>query len=435
MRLRNLLHIQENDIHIIGSLTPPFFYRVSDIMAEFIQLCDNNTVETSLNLLKEKYPESEFSNFQKRLDKIKDKVFVNDDYRGSLTIDLSSKIHILTLNVTRKCNLKCDYCFEDSEYRKLGSMSFDVAKKAIDTFFTSQINTPDWVIIFTGGEPLLNYDLLRNVVEYINKKGIQVEYKIKTNATLMDDEKMDFLIKNNFKIQISLDGNEKAHDTHRKFANGKGTFEIVDQAIRKLIKKNYGSEISISGTLTNKTTQYVDDCYFYLNSYQEIKQYSLKSIMPNSHEQYAFDSDDYKIAYTSNLKNNKYFLKQQGKILMEKKNNICGIGIWNITIDVDGTIYPCYRMCGNEKYIIGTLDAFVMPFKLQSELENIYQLENNEKCSKCFLLNICKKGCYTDKLMFKYEIDNCFLPDKQNSLDNLHHNFIANESYKLLYLI
>jgi uncharacterized protein len=168
MKLRNLLHIRENDVHIIGSLTPAFFYRVSNIMAEFIQLCENMNIEKSLEILKEKYAASEFEDFQQRLDKVKDKLFVNDDYENYNKMDLSTKVSILTLNVTRKCNMKCSYCFEDSAYRKLGNMPFTVAKKAIDTFFTD--NSTNWVIIFTGGEPLLNFDLLKEVIEYIDNK-------------------------------------------------------------------------------------------------------------------------------------------------------------------------------------------------------------------------------------------------------------------------
>jgi uncharacterized protein len=403
-------------------------------MEAFIQLCDDNTIEASLNLLKKKYPPAEFEYFEQRLDKIKDKLFVDNERKGYVEIDLSRKVSTLTLNVTRKCNLKCDYCFENSEYRKLGNMSFDIAKKAIDTFFTD--NSSDWVIIFTGGEPLLNFNLLKEVIKYIDNKGFKVEYRIKTNTTLLDDEKMFFLIKNNFKIHVSLDGNKKAHDTHRKFANGKGTFEIVDNTIRRLIEKNYGYNTSVSGTLTHQTAQYVDDCYAQLNSYHGIKKYSLKPVMPGSLSQYAFDSEDHKLVYISNLKNSKSLMQQGQKFIEAKKNiNICGIGIWNITIDVDGKIYPCYRMCGDEKYIMGDLELLKMPLKLPQDLENIYQLEDNKQCSKCYLINVCKMGCYTDKLMDQNDVKKCFHPVKKSTEKMLCNEFINKRIYLSLDII
>ena len=433
MRLRNLLHIKENDVHLIGSLTPPFFYRVSEIMDEFIRLCEQNSIEKSLEILKAKYPPAEFADFQQRLDKVKDKLFVNDEYKDANKIDLHSKVHILTLNVTRKCNMKCDYCFEDSEYRKLSHMPFDIAKKAIDSFFTAQTNEPDWGITFTGGEPLLNFGLLKDVVVYIDSKGLKVKYRIKTNATLMDNEKMDFLIKNNFKIQVSLDGNEKAHDTHRKFANGKGSFEIVDKTIRRLIEKDYGSSVSISGTLTSQTVKYINNSYEQLSSYDGIRNYSLKPVMSNSHHQYAFTLEDHKLVYFSNLKNKQYLIQSGSKMLNPKTNtNICGIGIWNITLDVDGKIYPCYRMCGDMKYFMGDVNLLEVPFKLPKNLEGIYRINDFKHCSICYFNNICRIGCYTEKLMNTNDINNCFQPIKGVTEDVLRKELFFNKKYLTL---
>ncbi|WP_418893126.1 radical SAM protein [Limibacterium fermenti] len=438
MKLRNLMYIQEKGIRIIGLLTPPFFCRVSDIMSEFIQLCEVNNIENSMVILKEKYPLSVFQEFQQRLNKVKDKFFVDDTYKEYIQIDLSQKVSTLTLNVTRKCNLKCSYCFEDSEYRKLEDMSFDIAKKAIDTFFTD--NSTDWVIIFTGGEPLLNFKLLKQVAAYINSKELKVEYRIKTNATLINNEKTDFLIRNNFKIQISLDGNKEAHDTHRKFTNGKGSFAIVDKVIKNFIANGYGSLVSLSGTLTNQTIQYVDNCYNHLNSYVGIYNYSLKPVMPNSHEGYAFDLKDYRKSYIANLKHNRYLKEVQSKVFekITKKEiyNVCGIGIWNITIDVDGKIYPCYRMCGNEEYVIGSLDSLTLPLNLPQDLKKIYCLEeNNEQCSKCYLIDICKTGCYTDKLMYKCMEQQCFQPTKLVIEDLIKKEFIDKKIYLSLDIV
>lgn len=414
MKLRNLLHIQQDDIHIIGSLMPPFFYRASDIMREFIQLLEAEKTENISTFLKEKYSAAEFESFKLRLHKAKDNLFVNDNYKDSNEVDFMSKVSTLTLNITRKCNLKCSYCFEDNEYRKLGDMPFVIAKKAIDKFFID--NSIQYVIIFTGGEPILNFSTIKEVTEYISNKKLKVEYRIKTNATLLNDEKINFLIKNKFKIQISLDGNEKAHNTFRKFANGKGTFKIVDNVIHKFIEKGFGYNISVSGTLTHQTIQYADDCYAQLNSYQEIGHYFLKSVMPNSCEQFTFNENDHNIAYASNLKNNKHLVSQGKKWMGLNANanaNICGIGIWNITIDVDGKIYPCYRMCGNMKYIIGDLNLMETSFKLPQELKNIYCIGDNDQCRKCYLLNVCKMGCYTDKTMYNYNANKCFLPTKE----------------------
>jgi uncharacterized protein len=433
MKLRNLLHIHENNVHLFGSLTPPFFFRASDIMNEFLQLCDNNSLESSWTIIKEKYSAEVIENFQQQLRKYKHLLFVGDEEIKKNRIDLNQKVTTLTLNVTRKCNLKCDYCFEDNEFRMLGNMPFEVAQKAINKFFTDK--GTKYVIIFTGGEPLLNFKVIKQVVEYVNSKEMNVVYKIKTNATLMDDEKMEFLIEHNFHIQISLDGCKEAHDTHRKFANGEGSFEIVDEYIQKFEEKNYGKNISLSGTLTHQTMKFINDSYSHLNNYRKIRSYDLKGVMPNSHEQYAFDSEDYKTSYLSNIKNNKHSTYLYNKLTEINKFNICGIGIWNITIDVDGKIYPCYRMCGDGKYIMGDLELLKIPFKLPPDLENIYRLEDNKQCSKCYLINVCKMGCYTDKLMHQNDVKKCFHPVNKSTEKIFCNEFINKKIYLSLNII
>lgn len=431
MKLRNLLHIQKDHIHLIGSLNPLFFYRLSDITSEFIRNCALVSYENAIDTIKTKYDPKEFEEFKMRLEKIKDKLFISSEDQPYKRIDLSQRVTTLTFNLTRKCNLKCSYCFENEEYRKMGNMPFEVAKKAIDVFFTD--NSTKWVIIFTGGEPVLNYNLIKEIVKYVSNLGLLVEYRIKTNATLLNEEKMNFLIENKFKIQISLDGNEKAHDTHRKFANGKGSFKIVDRALRVLIDRNYSHMVTISATTTRQTVDFINDSFANLNFYKGIR-YDLKPVMPNSNVHFVLDKAAYYTAFHS-IARNTYQLQLKHKQMIDEKMHICGIGVWNIAIDVDGKIYPCYRMCGDSKYIIGTLDSLIVPFNLPKELINIYQLENNKRCAECFFLTSCKKGCYTDKLMCKQDANKCFSPTIKVITSMLQDDFITNESYKLLDVI
>lgn len=325
--------------------------------------------------------------------------------------NLSRQITTLTFNASRKCNLKCTYCYENEEFRKMNDMPFEIAKKAIDTFFTNKLT--DWNIIFTGGEPMLNYSLIKDVVKYVANQGLKVNIKIKTNGTLLDDEeKMDFFIKNNIIIQLSIDGGKIAHDTHRKYANGKGSFETVNKVIRRLIEKGYGENLSISGTLSHQTIEFINDSYANLNSYGV--PYDLKPPMANSKPEMVLDKKDFMV-FNSAIAKNTNQIKVKGKLLLNNENKYrCGIGLWNITIDVDGKIYPCYFWCGDEKYVIGTLDSFVMPFKLPKELEDLYsRFENSKECTQCFFLTTCKKSCHVEKIMCKHSVNECLLPNKQ----------------------
>lgn len=157
----------------------------------------------------------------------------------------------LILSVTDDCNLRCKYCiFSDNypltrNYSKL-YMDFGIAKKAVDYYFKcfkliqrkNPLRKP--VIGFYGGEPLLNFDLIKKIVNYIGKEYHQFDtfYNITTNGTLLNLYKADFLIRNNFAIAISLDGPEKEHDRNRIFQNGKPTFQVILKNIKE-IKKEY----------------------------------------------------------------------------------------------------------------------------------------------------------------------------------------------------
>lgn len=411
MKLRNVLHLKKDDIHIIISLTPVFFYRVSNIMNEFMLYFVDHNFNDTMFWLKTRYSDKEYEEFTRRIEKEKSKLFIDDVCKQSSNIDLSKNVTTLTLNVTRKCNLNCNYCFENEKYRTSKQMSFITAKKAIDMFFDKQMSKRK--IIFTGGEPMLNFELIKDIVQYIKTEKIIVEYCIKTNATLLDTDKIDYLIDNKFNIQVSLDGNEEAHNTHRVFKNGDGTFSYVNKILCELIEKNYGSKVTISGTLTHQTTKFVEESLQHLNSYKEIGNYELKAPMPNTDPKYLFNMEDFSQSYNANLKYAKNLVQKSKSFLsQDKKTNICGIGIWNITIDVDGKIYPCYRLCGMEEYLMGDIYSLRHPvqFKLPKDLVSIYELENNSNCSNCYLINICKTGCYADKLMSKMKGQDCIQP-------------------------
>lgn len=157
----------------------------------------------------------------------------------------------LQLEVTTGCNLRCRYCCfsECYEYtRPHGSdfMSWVVARKAIDEYYSDfkivKQNNPlrNACVSFYGGEPLLNFELIKEATEYIAKKYpmFQTDYNITTNATLLDEQIGDFLVEKNFAVLISLDGDKETHDRNRVFANGVGSFDIVIKNLRIFRKKH-----------------------------------------------------------------------------------------------------------------------------------------------------------------------------------------------------
>ena len=161
---------------------------------------------------------------------------------------------LLVLGITERCNLNCAYCCFSGKFvgqRMHGNrtMSFEIAKKAITDFLDQKsTNTNDlYLLSFYGGEPLLEFDLLKNCVEFAKNRaresGKQVGFSVTTNGTLLDDAAVDFLVENEFLILISLDGPQESHDRYRVFPNGKGSFEAVAANLKRFVQRypDYGN--------------------------------------------------------------------------------------------------------------------------------------------------------------------------------------------------
>ncbi len=151
---------------------------------------------------------------------------------------LDGSIESLTLQITQQCNLRCKYCpYSGSYYNRKHSnacMNIEIAKKAIDFYIQHSSDRRELDIGFYGGEPLIQYDMIKEAVEYARKQGEgkKVHFHITTNATLLDMEKINFLVKNEFKIMISLDGPRELHDKNRMKTDGKGSFDKVMENVQ-----------------------------------------------------------------------------------------------------------------------------------------------------------------------------------------------------------
>lgn len=161
--------------------------------------------------------------------------------------EYNDKIDTLVITLTRDCNLNCSYCFVKKKREKV---SLKKVKSTLDLFLKNSKSQK--TIIYFGGEPFLEKELIRKIIEYTNKKEYNIKHKIITNGTLLDKEFIQFLKKNNIGIGISLDGVQESNNKNRKFIKNKegSYFSIIDNikyikpdAIMYLISKNRINEL------------------------------------------------------------------------------------------------------------------------------------------------------------------------------------------------
>lgn len=398
--LKKLLLLRKEGMTILGSVNENFIFKASEIMKIYLELCEGLDDEGIYKILLKSYALEEVNSFFDRLELVKGKLFIPEEIEKKADNSLFNKrFSILTLNICRNCNMKCDYCFEGIAFRRMsGIMEISTAIHAVNLFLEQCEENIIPSIIFTGGEPLVNFRLISSVVNYLKLKAIRINFTIKTNATLIDKRKMNFLINNNFRISISLDGCEYAHDYHRKLLNGKGTFRKVENIINSFIERKYGSNISLSGTITHQTIDYIDESLKALNSFKGISFYDLKPVMSND-TNIELSFNDYKTLAEKTSNNNLNIIKI---------SKPCGIGLWHIAIDVDGLIYPCYRLCGINDYLMGNIfNTNLSSIKAPEDLIRLYNLEQINGCRGCHLTQLCQKGCFTDKLL-KMKDNECF---------------------------
>lgn len=333
----------------------------------------------------------------------------------------------LILQVTQQCNLRCEYCaysgiYDGNRTHTAGKqMDFETAKKAIDFFFAHSTESANVAIGFYGGEPLLEFNLIKKCVDYINtiNEGKHIMFSMTTNGTLLSGDIAKFVAENKFVLGISLDGSKKEHDVSRKFANGKGSFDIVIQNLKDLAEKypEYEREnVNIFTTVnpymdlgcvleyfstsdiindhsimfnTMVPTNLKDDIqykesYFQVRSYEYIK--GLFSMVDKLDQKYVSQLTRSSLDFATRLKKNLYFKSELSSII--HPGGPCQPGILRLFVRYDGNFYPCERVNENlEYYRIGSLDEGFLLDRMKN-IMNIGTLTSNE-CISCWNLRQC----------------------------------------------
>lgn len=304
----------------------------------------------------------------------------------------------MTLNLTHACNLRCDYCFEGIKFRQdTRSMPSDVALKATDLFIR-QLNGHPGQIIFTGGEPLLCYKTIVEVVQAVQRRKAPLSFLIKTNATLLTPEIQRYLAGAGFTFQVSIDGPEAVHNRHRKDAARRGTFDRTMQALRSLLA-DVPQRVCLHGTVTHETVHSIGQSFKFLHSLGA-RSVVIRPVMGNVSAM-ALDLDDWDI-YAREVFRQAQRTAMHGQSPGQDDDletaGICGIGLWHIAVDVDGTLYPCYRLGGIETYRMGHIDQGLVATP-PAELINLYDWEDPGRCGACTRRILCSRGCYSERLL------------------------------------
>ncbi len=299
-------------------------------------------------------------------------------------------------------------------------MTTDVAQKAADFLFDNSGTLEQVTLVFFGGEPLLNFDLISFAVKYAREKALErgkkVDFAITTNGTLLTDRIIHFLHENKIGVTVSIDGFEEAHDRFRRFPDGTPSYKVIMPKIRKMLgavrEKPVVARVTVAkdskdvpeildhllelgfseAGFAPVTTQ--DPCY-QLNP-DEMN--NLLSQFKNlSHKFLEFARQDKFLGFTNLI--DLLVVLHEGEV----KNYPCGAGLGLFSAGPGGTLYLCQRLTGEDRFCMG--DIFtgfdwekVEGFRKQAEISQ------KQACRECWAHTACAGGCYHEALLREGDI-------------------------------
>jgi uncharacterized protein len=334
----------------------------------------------------------------------------------------SNEVKALCLHICHDCNLRCRYCFADEgAYHSVREfMSEETAKKAIDFLIENSGKRKVLEVDFFGGEPLMCLQTIKNVVYYAKEKAAKVGkrflFTTTTNALLLDDDAIKFFNEEMENVVLSLDGRKEVHDAIRKTVNGKGSFDLVIEHIKKFVKSRGNKSYYVRGTFTSKNLDFSKDVIFLAENgfdsislepvVTEIDDLAIKpEHLETIKKEYENLCDAYLKKYEGNGFNFFHFnVDLEGGPCLSKRVSACGAGNEYFSVVPNGDIYPCHQFAGDPKFLMGN----VYEGKLNEEIRNKFAtscLFTRKKCEGCFAKFICSGGCSANNYHFTGDIE------------------------------
>ena len=233
-----VLDTNSGGVHIVDDIT---YDLLDNVEPPFEEKCPEKVMEK----LSRFYPSEEIISCYDEIKALyNDRIlFSEDDYEKFAKYSVASPIKAMCLHIAHDCNLRCEYCFASTgdfgKGRKL--MSFETGKKAIDFLLEKSGDRENLELDFFGGEPLLNFEVVKQIVEYARSKekdyGKRFRFTITTNGVLLDDDKIDFINKEMSNVVLSIDGRKEVNDKVRKRVDGTGCYDSILPKFKRLVSK------------------------------------------------------------------------------------------------------------------------------------------------------------------------------------------------------
>ena len=417
-----VLDVNSGAIHVVDDVT----YDVIEMYATRENVADTSAEEI-VTALSGKYGKEEV---EEAIDEVQtliknEELFTKDTYENYM-MDFKKRptvVKALCLHIAHDCNLACRYCFaEEGEYHgRRALMSFETGKKALDFLIANSGNRRNLEVDFFGGEPLMNWQVVKDLVAYgreqekIHNKNFR--FTLTTNGVLLNDEIMEFANKEMGNVVLSIDGRKEVHDHMRPFRKGAGSYDLIVPKFQKFAESRNQDKYYVRGTFTHNNLDFSNDVLHLADL--GFKQISVEPVVAQPTEDYAIREEDLPQLYEEYDKLAVELLKRQkegrgvnffhfmidlsGGPCVAKRLSGCGSGTEYLAVTPWGDFYPCHQFVGNEKFLMGNVDEGIVRPDIVDEFKccNVYA---KEKCRSCFAKFYCSGGCAANGYHFGGDI-------------------------------
>ncbi len=425
-----VMDVNSGSVHVVDEIVYDIIPLVEPLVNEDIK--DADTIRTAvLNLANLPYPEEEICEAVDEVLQLEreGKLFAPDIYENYV-FDFKNRqtvVKALCLHIAHDCNLACRYCFAgEGEYHgERALMSFEVGRKALDFLVANSGNRVNLEVDFFGGEPLMNWDVVKRLVEY--GRSIEDSYHKKfrftltTNGVLLNDEMLEFLNREMANVVLSIDGRREIHDRMRPFRGGQGSYDIIVPKFRKVAESRGQMNYYVRGTFTHNNPDFAEDVLHLADL--GFRQISVEPVVAKPEDDYAITATDiprlleeYDRLASEMLRRKKeghafnffhFMIDLQGGPCVAKRLSGCGSGTEYLAVTPWGDLYPCHQFVGNEKFLMGNVDSGIVREDIRDEFKccNVYA---KEKCRKCFAKFYCSGGCAANSYNFHGNINDAY---------------------------
>ena len=340
-------------------------------------------------------------------------LYSSDDYGQFADRMVLSPIKAMCLHISHDCNLRCDYCFAGTGDFGTGhrmEMPLEVGKKAIDFLIEKSENRRNLELDFFGGEPLMNFDVVKEIVRYARQRekecGKNFRFTVTTNGTLLTDDRIDFINAEMHNVVLSVDGRKEVNDRVRHRVDGSGSYDAFLPKFQRLVARRGEGQYYVRGTFTKYNLDFAEDV-LHLNRCG-FDQISVEPVVADPKLPYAITEEDLPAIFAEYERLANLLIQRrrehtgfnffhfmidldQGPCVIKRLRG-CGAGNEYCAVTPDGDVYPCHQFVGQEEWRMGDIFSgeIDMEMKRRFAASNVY---GKEECRSCWAKFYCSGGC------------------------------------------